>query len=85
MVKVIKSISSVIIKITTTIGYEINFENQRSTGLDAELLSNQINSDLYKLIASIRRDAYNLGWEEAKSKKVPKRNWFNGNINSDHI
>ena len=45
--------------------------------MDAILLQNQLQSDLEKKIETIRREAYELGWEQAKSKKDRKNDWFN--------
>lgn len=85
MITVSNKEETVIINVSMTIGWNINFKAQRSGEMDAILLRNQIQKDLSDKIEKIRRDAYNLGWKEAKSKKVAKRTWFNGNINSDMV
>ena len=65
--------------------YNFDLKYTRYCSMDARLLANQINKDLNKKIETIRRTAYELGWKDAKSKKVSKRNWFNGNINSHYV
>jgi len=71
--------------IKLSIGWTIPFEFERRCEMDAVLLANEINKDLKDKIKAIRRAAYEAGWKDAKSKKVPKKDWFNGNINSDFI
>lgn len=44
----------------------------------AELLTKHLKDHLYNEIQRIRREEYNLGWKDAKSKKVAKRTWFKG-------
>lgn len=85
MIKVSNEKETVIVNVSMTIGCNIDLKFQRSFEMDAILLRNQIQKDLSDKIEKIRRDAYNLGWKEAKSKKVAKRTWFNGNINSDMV
>ena len=73
------------VNISLSIGWSIDLKYQRHSQIDAVLLRNQIQSDLNNKIETIRREAYELGWKEAKSKKIRKRDWFNGNINSSHV
>lgn len=42
----------------------------------AILLRARIEKDLSDKLEAIRREAYNEGWKDAKSKKVAKRTWF---------
>lgn len=44
----------------------------------AELLRRQLHNHLSSKLEAIRQEAYNQGWKDAKSKKVPKRTWFSG-------
>lgn len=71
--------------ITLSIGYVISFSSERGCELDALLLRNQILNDLYKKIETIRKEAYEKGWKDAKAKKIAKPKFFNGNINSSWI
>ena len=43
----------------------------------AELLTNQLNNKLHKLIVLVREEEYNKGWKDAKAKRV-KSKWFAG-------
>jgi hypothetical protein len=47
-----------------------------SNDLHAELLRRAFDAKLEKELQRIRRNAYNQGWKDAKSKKVPKATWF---------
>lgn len=77
--------TQVVIDINISIGYRVAFRFNNDSNMNAILLRNQINMDLSKKIEQIRREAYELGWKDAKGKKLPKRTWFNGNINSDYV
>ena len=70
---------------TLPMGWTVTLQNERNSDFDAELLLRRLDDDLRQRIEKIRRDAYNLGWKEAKGKKVKKRDWFNGYIGSDFI
>lgn len=72
----------VIVNVKIDIGYNFNLEYVRHCSMDARLLANQINKDLRNKIETIRRTAYELGWKDAKSKKVCKKTWFSGNIDN---
>jgi len=85
MIQISNYKATVNIRLIMSIGWHIEIPYQRNTEMDAILLRNQLQSDLSNKIEKIRRDAYNAGWKEAKSKKTRKRDWFNGNINSDMI
>lgn len=73
------------IEVLSSIRWSITFRHSRNEELDAILLRNQLQTDLSNKIEQIRREAYELGWKDAKSKKIAKRTWFNGNINSDYV
>lgn len=49
-----------------------------------EIVAQEIRDEMRKRMEKIRRDAYNLGWSDAK-KKLRKRNAFAGCINSDFV
>lgn len=85
MIQISSLSDKVKVQITTSIGYNFTLSYERSCEMDAVLLRNQLQEDLRKKIESIRKDAYELGWKEAKSKKVRKKDWFNGNINSSYV
>lgn len=85
MIKVSREQKDVTVNLSLSIGWNITLRYERSGEMDAILLSNQIQSDLQKKIETIRREAYELGWKQAKSKKVSKKDWFNGNINSEYV
>lgn len=85
MITISTSQEKVIVNVKIDIGYNFDLEYPRHCSMDARLLGNQINKDLQKKIETIRRTAYELGWKEAKSKKMRKKDWFNGNINSDYV
>lgn len=85
MIKISRQQKDVTVNISLSIGWNIDLTYPRSCDMDAILLSNQIQADLKKKIETIRREAYELGWKQAKSKKVSKKDWFNGNINSDYV
>lgn len=84
MITINKEKEKVILNVSMSIGWNIDFTVTRHGEMDAILLRNQIQDDLCKTIEQIRREAYELGWKHAKSKKTPKKDWFNGNINSEH-
>lgn len=42
----------------------------------AELLKDQFSKEMERRLEKIRRESYELGWKEAKSKKCAKRTWF---------
>lgn len=85
MITINKDGNNVVMKAGTNLGWYVNFTNNRGNELDAILRQNHLASELNKRIETIRREAYNKGWKDAKSKKVQKKDWFNGNINSDYI
>ena len=85
MIKISNEKEKVVINVSMSIGWNIDLHYVRDCEMDAILLKNQIQHDLNKKIESIRRSAYELGWKDAKSKKVKKRDWFNSNINSDYV
>lgn len=85
MIKISRKKENVTVDISLSIGWDIELTYLRSSEMDAILLSNQIEKDLQNRIETIRREAYQLGWKQAKSKKVRKKDWFNGNINSDYV
>lgn len=85
MIKISREQKDVTVNIAMSIGWNITLRYQRSSEMDAILLSNQLQADLQKKIETIRREAYELGWKQAKSKKDRKKDWFNGNINSDYV
>lgn len=85
MIKISRQQKDVTVNISLSIGWNIDLTYPRSCDMDAILLSNQIQADLQKKIETIRREAYELGWKQAKSKKDKKKDWFNGNINSDYV
>jgi len=85
MIKISRQQNKVTVNISLSIGWNITLLYERSGEMDAILLQNQLQSDLEKKIETIRREAYELGWKQAKSKKDRKKDWFNGNINSDYV
>ena len=60
-------------------GETVWFHNSRSTNLDARLLAEKLDGDFRKKVESARREAYNSGYKDAKSKKK-KQDWFRGLI-----
>lgn len=56
--------------------WEVVFINERSTELDAALLRSSITTEFNKLVSDIRKEAYELGWKDAKAKKIAKRKYF---------
>jgi len=46
----------------------------------AELLSAHLITNMWTRIEGIRKDEYNAGWEDAKSHKKPKRDWFKSSL-----
>ena len=85
MIQIGNEKETVNVKLIMSIGWHVQLNYPRHNEMDAILLRNQLQKDINKKIESIRRDAYELGWKEAKSKKTRKRDWFNGNINSDMV
>ena len=68
------------IRVKTRIEGEWIFTTQFNCKSDAYaiLLAQRMSDDMQNKLESIRREYYNLGWKEAKSKKSPKRTWFSG-------
>jgi len=60
--------------------WEIYFENERTSKFNAALLEDKISNDFHDFIKKIRQEAYNEGWKDKSSKKVPKRTHFHGYI-----
>ena len=60
-------------------GETVWFRNTRSTDLDARLLAEKLDGDFRNKVESARREAYNSGYKDAKSKKK-KQYWFRGLI-----
>lgn len=58
-----------------SIGWNINFTNERSSEFDATLLEKFIKDELYKHISNMRREAYEEGWKDKASKNTPKRSY----------
>ena len=85
MIQITSDKATVTLNLKMSIGWIVDFDYLRNSTMDAILLRNQMQNDLHKHIEKMRRDAYELGWKEAKSKKTRKRDWFNGNINSDMV
>lgn len=85
MIEIGRNKEEVEIKVNLSIGWYVNFKYGRHSELDAILLTNQIRKDLSNHIEKIRRQAYELGWKDAKSRKVKKKTEFIGNINSNTI
>lgn len=85
MIKIYAEEDVVTVEVVLSVGWSVDFKIKRNSELDAILLSNQAKADLSDRIENIRRDAYTLGWKDAKAKKGAKRNWFNGNMNSDAV
>jgi len=85
MIQITSDKATVTLNLKMSIGWSVDFDYLRNGTMDAILLRNQMQNDLHKHIEKIRRDAYELGWKDAKSKKTRKRDWFNGNINSDMV
>lgn len=85
MIKISHEENNVVIQATLTVKYDLNFRLERNSILDAILLKNQIQKDLDARIEKIRKDAYNLGWKDAKSKREKKKRNFCDNINQEFI
>lgn len=85
MIQITSDKGTVTLNLKMSIGWSVDFDYMRNSTMDAILLRNQMQNDLYAKIEKIRKDAYELGWKEAKSKKVAKKTCFNGNINSDFV
>ncbi len=62
-------------------GYNVPFSYTMDSEFSATLLSNAARETFYTMIQQVRREAYNDGWKDAKSKKLPKRTEFSGYIN----
>lgn len=79
MIDIFKDAIKVKGKFITSIGNGWSWAFTISTCQDepyAIMLSERMQKDLSNKLESIRREAYNEGWKDAKSKKVAKRTWF---------
>jgi hypothetical protein len=56
-------------------GYYTNFDVDAGNKLDAQLRAENLNDHLAQSIQRIRKEEYNRGWKDAKSKKK-KEDWF---------
>lgn len=50
----------------------------------AALLTTHFNDRLASRIEAIRKEEYDKGWRDAKSKKVPKKNWFSSLLKNSY-
>lgn len=64
------------IKMPTTLEKHYAFELDFSSETIAELVATDMDRRIDEAVQLARREAYNDGWREAKSKKVAKRDWF---------
>lgn len=67
------------VKITSTIGLGwawLVTVNECEAKPYAILLKDRLEKDMSNKLEAIRREAYNEGWKDAKSKKVAKKTWF---------
>ena len=62
-------------------GYNVPFSYKMDSEFAATLLNNAARETFYQMIQNVRREAYNEGWKDAKSKRSPKRTSFSGIIN----
>lgn len=60
----------------SVMGYHFTFYHELKEDYLAELMRQDYQNHLEKRIEEIRRDEYNQGWRDAKSKKIAKRTWF---------
>jgi len=67
---------------TLSIGYVVDFSISNHTRMNAELLQREMNETLQNTIERIRKEAYEQGWKDAKSRKVAKKTTFSPDINT---
>jgi hypothetical protein len=78
--RIFRSSQKVTIEISVQ-GYNVPFSYTMDSEFSATLLSNATRETFYQIIQNVRREAYNDGWKDAKSKKNPKRTEFSGYVN----
>lgn len=79
MIKFSRSEKKVFVNIATTMGngWWWHLFIECSDEPYAILLKERLEADMERKIESIRRESYEQGWKDAKSKKVAKKTWFN--------
>ncbi|MBN8665796.1 MAG: hypothetical protein J0L83_14540 [Chitinophagales bacterium] len=82
MLKLSKDGSNVTLEFTLSIGYVIPFRVCNHTPMNAQLLKDAMNQTLHSRIERIRKEAYEQGWKDAKSRKVAKKTTFSTDINA---
>lgn len=63
------------IEIDTNIGWYVTLNFDQNTELQAILLRDSIQEKFGNVIESIRKEAYEQGWDD-KTKRKPKQTWF---------
>ena len=76
MIKFIRDGSKLSIHVSSWMGYTYVHEVNYQISAYAHLIKIQLEKELDSKLESIRREAYNEGWKDAKSKKVQKKTWF---------
>ena len=80
MITLTRDGTKVVLRFDTTVQVDrpaILFTWNAGTELFAALLTRQVASDLSDAMVAARREAYNQGWADAKSKRA-KQGWFPG-------
>ena len=80
MIAITRKDTKVILGFGTTVDVPksaLAFEWNAGSELYAALLAARIASDLSEAVGAARREAYNQGWADAKSKRA-KMGWFPG-------
>jgi len=88
MIEIFSNGNNVEIKATFQISGEefwIRLSHNRGDVLDAKLFAEKVNNEFQERIKKIRKDSYERGWADKQSKRIKKKQNFNGNIKSDYV
>lgn len=70
--------TTVFARIDGPLDYQFSFTWRENANHAAYLLMRYLRNALYRRVENMRREEYNRGWHDAKSKKVRKATWFSG-------